>query len=181
MPPTGVARRQQLFEVWIRPVPNNQAVFALRAALREVDALIEKGLSQEEFEAHRAFLGKYSLQFATNTSDRLGYRIDDRFYGIDGEGHLARFAEMMESMTRDEVNTAIRKHLQSDDLVIAMVVDDAAAITEQLTSGDPTPMHYGELAKSAEVLAEDKEIEAYGLKIDAAKVTVVPVDSMFEK
>ncbi len=43
MPPTGVGRRQQLFEVWIRPVPHERAVFALRAALREVDALVATG------------------------------------------------------------------------------------------------------------------------------------------
>jgi hypothetical protein len=39
MPPTGVGRRAQMFEVWIRPVPRAQALFALRAALREVDTL----------------------------------------------------------------------------------------------------------------------------------------------
>ena len=39
-PPTGVGRRQQLFEVWIRPVPEHQALFALRAALREVELLV---------------------------------------------------------------------------------------------------------------------------------------------
>ena len=36
MPPPNVARRQQLFEVWIRTLPNPQAHFALRAAMREL-------------------------------------------------------------------------------------------------------------------------------------------------
>ncbi|TDI14234.1 MAG: insulinase family protein, partial [Acidobacteria bacterium] len=70
MPPTGVGRRQQLFEVWIRPVPDQQAVFALRAALREVQALAENGLTKEQFETQRAFLKKYVYQFATTTSQR---------------------------------------------------------------------------------------------------------------
>ena len=37
VPPPNVPRRRQLFEVWIRPVPNDQAEFALRAAMREVE------------------------------------------------------------------------------------------------------------------------------------------------
>jgi zinc protease len=67
MPPVNVARRQQLFEVWIRTLPNDKAVFALRAALRELTALVDHGLTQEQFELSRTFL-KYSLHFAETTS-----------------------------------------------------------------------------------------------------------------
>ena len=35
LPGQNVARRQQIFEIWIRPVPNEATHFALRAALRE--------------------------------------------------------------------------------------------------------------------------------------------------
>ena len=34
--PPNVARHQQIFQVWIRPVPNETRVFAFRAALREL-------------------------------------------------------------------------------------------------------------------------------------------------
>ena len=94
MPPTNVARREQLFEVWIRTLPNEHAHFALRAAVRELDHLVEHGLTAEQFELTRKFLRKYVLHFADNTSDRLGYALDDAFYGIE-EGHLKRFAAMM--------------------------------------------------------------------------------------
>jgi hypothetical protein len=42
-PPTNVARRQQCFEIWIRTLPNDQAAFALRAALRELQDLAAHG------------------------------------------------------------------------------------------------------------------------------------------
>jgi zinc protease len=180
MPPTGVGRRQQLFEVWIRPVPREQAVFALRAALREVDALVRDGLTAEQVERHKEFLGKYVLQFATTTGERLGYAVDDRYYGIDGEGHLARFRETVASLTADEVNAAIRKYLQTENLVIAMVTEDAAGLAETLVSGEATPIDYGELTKPQAVLDEDVEIAAYPLGIRAEEVEVVPVDEMFE-
>ena len=41
MPPANVPRRTQLFEVWIRTLPNAQAPFALRAALRELQLLVD--------------------------------------------------------------------------------------------------------------------------------------------
>jgi zinc protease len=178
MPPTGVGRRQQIFEVWIRPVPESQAVFALRAALRELDGLARDGLTQEQFEAQKEFLKKYVYQFATTTAERLGYAVDDRFYGID-DGHLERFRETIDSLTREEVNAAVRKYLQSENLVIAMVTADAQAMKEALVSDAPSPMDYGDLEKPEAVLAEDGEIERYPLQVSADHVTIIPVDEMF--
>jgi len=178
MPPTGVGRRQQLFEVWIRPVPDDQAVFALRAALREVERLIENGLTQEQFEGHRRFLKKYVAQFAKTTSARLGYALDDRFYGIE-DGHLKRFRQMMDVLTLDDVNAAIRKYLRTDDLVIAMVTADAEAMKTALVSGERSPIDYGEIEKPAEILEQDKAIEIHPLRIEEDNVTIVPVDEMF--
>jgi zinc protease len=178
MPPTGVARRRQMFEVWIRPVPDDRAVFALRAALREVERLAEQGLTQAQFETQRAFLKKYVAQFAKTTAERLGYAVDDRFYGIE-EGHLLRFRRMLDELTLDEVNAAVRKHVQPDDLVIAMVTADAAGMKRALSSGAPSRIDYGELKMPAEVLAEDEHIEKHPLRVEERNVRVVPVDRMF--
>ncbi|MCZ6746480.1 MAG: pitrilysin family protein [Acidobacteria bacterium] len=180
MPPTGVGRRQQMFEIWIRPVPEPRAVFALRAAVRALDKLIANGLTQEEFEMQQKFLSKYVAQFATSTSQRLGYAVDDRFYGIE-DGHLKRFRKAMASLTRDEVNAAIRKYLQSENMVIAMVTADAVAMKDTLVSGKKTPLDYGDLTKPAAVMEEDEEIAGYPLNIKASDVKIVPVDEMFAK
>src|SRR5690606_15385594 len=73
MPPVNVPRRRQLFEVWIRTLPNEQAHFALRAAVRELERLVDEGLSAAEFELTRSFLSKYTLHLADTTARRLGY------------------------------------------------------------------------------------------------------------
>lgn len=180
MPPVNVARRQQLFEVWIRTLPNDKAVFALRAALRELTALVDDGLTQEEFELTRTFLKKYSLHFAETTAARLGYAVDDRFYGIDGEGHLVRFRQMMDELTLDDVNRAIKRHLQYRNLKIAIVTGEAEKLREVLVSGAPTPITY-DAPKPPAVLAEDREIAAFPLGVAAERVTIVPVDSAFQR
>jgi zinc protease len=180
MPPVNVTRRRQLFEVWLRTLPNDKAVFALRAALREIEALVRNGLTRAQFELSRKFLKKYSLHFAETTSERLGYAIDDRFYGIDGDGHLARFRKLMDELTLADVNAAIERHLQTDDLKIAIVTGEAEALREALVSGATTPITY-EAAKPEAVLAEDRDIAAYPLNIAAERVTIVPVEAAFER
>ena len=106
VPPVNVCRRQQIFEMWIRPVPNAARHFALRAALREFQQLVDHGMTQEQFDETRQFLRKFVLHLAPTTMDRLGYAIDDRFYGIDGS-HLEKFRRAMDDLTLAEVNAAI--------------------------------------------------------------------------
>jgi zinc protease len=180
MPPVNVPRRAQLFEIWIRTLPNDKAVFALRAALRELQSLVDHGLTQQQFDLTRGFLKKYSLHFAETTSARLGYTVDDRFYGIDAEGHLARFRKMMDELTLDDVNGAIKRHLQTANLKIAIVTGDAPGLSAALTGGAPTPISY-DTPKPAEITTEDREIAAFPLDITVDRVTIVPVAEAFER
>jgi len=180
VPPSHVGRRSQIFEVWIRTLPNAQAHFALRAAVRELKMLVEGGMSPEEFELTRSFLKKYALHFADTTSGRLGYAVDDRFYGIDGSGHLTRFREMMDSITLEEVNAALQRHLRWDRLKIAMVTGDAAGLIDAIVEEKASPMSY-ESEKTADILAEDKEIESFPLNIAADAVRIIPVGEIFKE
>jgi zinc protease len=180
MPPTNVPRRRQLFEVWIRTLPNENAHFALRAALRELEDLVSGGMTEEEFQLSRAFLAKYALHFAETTAERLGYALDDRFYGIEGDGHLARFRAAMASLTRDEVNAAVRRHLRPENLKIAIATGDAQGLKQALVSEAPSPMTYGD-EKPPALLAEDEEIEVYPVRINPAKVTVVPIEEFLQR
>jgi len=178
MPPTNVARHHQLFEVWIRTLPNEQAPFALRAALRELDRLIDNGLTAAQFELTRSFLTKYSTHYAPTTEARLGYALDDAFYGIAGEGHLAEFSRAMQALTLEQVNAAMRRHWQTHDLQIAIVTGDAANLAERIAADTPTPIEYPN-PMPASVLAEDAEIAAYPLGISADAIEIRPVGRTF--
>jgi len=180
MPPVNVPRRTQLFEVWIRTLPNEQAPFALRAALRELQLLVDNGMTAEQFELTRTFLKKYSLHFAETTSARLGYAVDDKFYGIDGDGHLARFRRLMDELTLEEVNAAIKRHLTYRDLTFAIVTGDAASLRSRLASDAPTPITYA-TPKPDEIMAEDAEIAAWPLSLAAERIEIVPVAEAFER
>ena len=179
MPPVNVARQQQFFEVWIRTLPNHQAHFALRAAVRELALLVDEGLAAEEFELTRSFLKKYLLHFAKTSDERLGYAVDDRFYDIEGDGHLARFQQLLDEITLDEVNAAVRRHLRAENLKISIVTGDAEALADALSSDAPSPLDY-ESPKPEEVTNEDVDIATFSLGISPENVVIIPVDDMFQ-
>jgi zinc protease len=177
MPPQNVARRQQIFEIWIRPVPNEARHFSLRAALREFKKLVENGMSESEFELTRGFLRKYVLHFAPTTMARLGYALDDHFYGINGS-HLELYRKMMDEVTREEVNAAIRKHWQFGNMHIAVVTKDAESFKEALIRDAPSPITYA-TPKAADVYDEDKHISVFPVKVKPEKIRIVPVAELF--
>jgi zinc protease len=178
MPPVNVPRRRQLFEVWIRTLPNEQAAFAIRTAIREIDKLVAHGMTADQFELTRKFLIRYSTHYAPTTETRLGYAVDDRFYGIGKPGHLDRLQKTLADLSLEEVNAAIRKFWRTDSLVIAIVTGDAAGMAAALTGKEPTPIAYAS-EMPADVLSEDELIAAYPLKIDSTRIERLPVDSVF--
>ncbi len=179
LPPQNVCRRQQIFEIWIRPVPNETGHFALRAALRELDKLVKNGMTQDQFDLTRNFLKKYVLHYAETTMERLAYRLDDRFYNIRGS-HLDLFRKMMDKCTLADVNAAIRKYLASENMAIAIVTTDAERFSHELVADAPSPITY-QTPKPPSVLSEDKEIGSFKLGILPENITVMPVTDMFEK
>jgi zinc protease len=178
MPAPNHARRQQLFEVWLRPVQHEHRHFALRAALRELQMVVDSGMSEEDFELTKKFLDKYALHFATTNMDRLGYAIDGAFYGVRGD-YIEIYRREIADLTLEDVNEAIRKHVQYSDIRIAMVTSGAEEFADQLAADVPSPVTYA-TPKPDEVLEEDKIIEAYPLGILRENIRIVPVDKMFE-
>ena len=179
MPPQNVARRKQIFEIWIRPVPNETRHFALRAALREFKMLVENGMTQENFELTRNFLKKYVLHYAPTTMERLGYALDDRFYNIDGS-HLERFRKMMDEITLADVNAAIKKNWQYGNMKIVIITNEAETMRDALVSNTPSPIRYTS-PKPENILTEDKEIISFPLDIKAESVKIIPVADLFMK
>ena len=179
VPPQNVPRRQQIFEIWIRPVPNEARHFALRAALREFKQLTERGLTPADFELKRNYLKKYVLQYATTTNERLGYALDDAFYGLK-ESHLVTFRRMMDELTLEDVNAAIRKHWQFGNMQIAVVTQDAAAFADALATDALSPITYSS-PKPDSILEEDKAIATFPLKIKRENIRIVPVTDLFVK
>ncbi|MGV3772999.1 MAG: insulinase family protein, partial [Verrucomicrobiales bacterium] len=146
-------------------------------ALFELDKLVEKGLTQENFEGTREFLSKY-IHVLTGTEDaRLGYALDSKYYGIPE--YVDYVKAELEKLTLEDVNAAIKKHLKPSKLRIVMVTKDPAGLRDQIIAGKPSPITYNS-PKSEAVLEEDKLIEKFEIPVKPADVVALPVDQVFQ-
>ncbi|HSK11181.1 MAG TPA: pitrilysin family protein [Vicinamibacterales bacterium] len=187
VPPTNVSRRSQIFEVWIRPIAmtdpgtlHDRSLFAFRAALRELSQLVEGGLTADQFETQRRYLANYHVNFASTLSRRLAYRLDDLFYGLKTPGFVGGIRPGLAALTRDQVNAAIRRHLQAKNMTVVFITQDAEGMKQKILSGAPTPIRYaGEQPK--EVLEEDRIIASWPIPVKPDQVTVMGINAVFEK
>jgi zinc protease len=177
-PDPNLARQQEIFQIWIRPVPPEQGVFALRAALYEYDKLVSDGLTEEAFQSTREFLVKYVDVLVETQSAALGYALDSQYYGIPE--YAPYLKTELGKLTVEKVNEAIKHHLKSNKMRVVLVTRDVEALKEGITNGKPSPITYNS-PKSEAIMAEDKIIQAYPIPTKPEWVSMVPVERCSNK
>ncbi len=177
-PDPNIARQQQIFEVWIRPVVPENGHMALRIALHEVERLVRDGLTEEEFEASRDYLMKNVYVKTATANQQIGYALDSQWYGI-GE-YTAYMRGALAKLTVDDVNRAIRTHIRPRDMKIVMITKDADGLKQKLV-GDAASIIKYESEKPQALLDEDQVIGSMKLGIPADAVHVIPVEDVFRK
>ena len=177
-PPPNFSRHEQIFQVWIRPVPHPLRHFALRQAVREVNLLSEKGLAASDVDTIRNFLLNYMVSLAQSNSELLGYALDDYFYQLP-KSYFDRTKAKLETQKIEDVNAAIKRNISTKNMVIAVVTEDAEGFKKALVENSPSPIQY-DSSKTEDILEEDKLIMNYPLPIQAENITIISADKIFE-
>ncbi len=176
-PRPNISRRQQYFSAWVRPVQPDNAHFAIRMVVRELRQFVREGISPEDFERIRTFVDRYYALYLQTESRRLGFALDDRYYDTP-EPWLEGLRAAWRRLTPQQVNAAVRRHLDLSKLQIAIVTADAEAFADRLASEVESPFrHRG--TPSPEVSEEDREIARYRMEIPRDRMTIVPVAEVF--
>jgi zinc protease len=178
-PVPNIPRRQQYFSFWLRPIPHSNALFGLRSGLYYLDKLVSEGIPEEGFQQTRSFLLTYSKLWAQNLDQRLGYLQDSKFYGISD--YLGEVQKRLPTLTKAQVDAALRKHLQSKNLVVALITQDGAASLEALRTGKPTPIHYESAGTPPEILEEDRVIQKFPVAVNQQRSRVITPGDLFER
>ena len=88
-----------------------QRLFAVRGALYELArSLKEDPFTPVEVEQTKGFLDGYILLYDQTDARRLGYAIDDAFYGMNA--FLGAWRASLRDVTADQVNAAWRKWMR---------------------------------------------------------------------
>jgi zinc protease len=177
-PDPNIARRAQLFEVWIRPVVPENAGMALRIALHELRKLVAGGLTQADFEATRDYLRKNVFVMTATQNQQLGYALDSEWYGIPE--FTAYMRGKLAALTLDDVNAAVRKHLSGEKLQVVIITRDAKGLAAALVADTPSTIRY-DAPKPQEILDEDERIGALPLGLRPEAVTITPVAEVFAR
>ena len=176
-PDPNIARHQQIFQIWIRPVEAPNAVFSLRLAMFELDKLVKSGIPAADFEKTRSFLSKYVNILTKTKSAELGYAIDSKYYGMQDYNEYLKSA--LAKLTVADVNRAVKQYLRSDNVQIIGVAKDTAAIKTAMTSSAATPIHYN-ATKPQELMDEDKTVEVWPLALKPEDIKITQVNTIFE-
>lgn len=176
-PDNNLGRFSQIFQIWLRPVPPEQAHFAIRAAKYELDKLVRDGMSEADFEATKNFLLKYANVLTQSQDRQIGYALDSQFYGTKDFNTFIR--EGIERLTLDDVNRALREHLGSEGMALVVVTPNAEDLADRLANDTPSPMTYN-APKPDEIYVEDEVIQQYPLGIGREDIRIIPVAEVFE-
>lgn len=177
-PDANLARSEQIFQVWLRPLTgNNDAHFATRVAMYELDKLIKNGMSEEDFNATKNFLYNYVPQLVASQDRLLGYSLDSEFYQTDEFVKYVR--KGLNSLTVADVNRVISENLQTDNIHYVFVTGDGEDMKNRLVNDTISPMKYNS-DKPDDLLTEDKVLQQLKLNLKPANVNVVKVDTLFE-
>jgi predicted Zn-dependent peptidase len=123
----------------------------------------------------------------------------DHFYGMEEGGFLEEYLDKIEAVTPEQVNTAIRRHLQAENMKYLVVTaeDRARELAGQIAAGGripgksleeyqiPTVEHGGERVHAIsgdwlEIIQRDAVWAAYPLGLEEERIEVVPVGRVFE-
>jgi len=189
LPQPGVPRSANYFSMWIRPVQIAEglktqytelsdinvghAAFALRLAVRELDMLVKNGMTKKDFDATRQFLRSYNKLYIQTPSSQLGFLLDSKFYGR--KDYIKEMDALLAKLTVADVNRALKKYLQTQNMFVTIVTDDseAAALKQVLENNTPVEMSYSNLVKEGlpqKVKDEDAEIANYKLNVKSVNI-----------
>ncbi|MCP4603610.1 MAG: insulinase family protein [Proteobacteria bacterium] len=178
IPKTNISRQKQYFSIWIRPAKDVDKHFVLRLAVHELEKLVVKGISNEDFESTRTFMKRYYRTFIQTEARKLGFALDDHFYGQDTP-YFEKLVSDLDSLTAESVNAAIQKYLEKDNLYIAAVTKNAEQFAEAIAADTSSPVTYVS-EKPDDLVAEDKIVQELKLGIPRDAISIIGVDEIFK-
>jgi zinc protease len=197
-PPFNTPRRYQYFSIWVRPVAHQYAHHLLKTITYELQQFISSGLNAEQVELSKNKAKVLYLNLAETVGRILAARLDDQFYRQE-PGYLDAYLQKIDAVTPEQVNNAIRKHLQVDNIKYLVVTDDSEAtrLADSIGAGKPAPgknpREYQLETTEKEgkklflvsedwldILRKDAAWESYPLNIARDHIRIVPVEKLFE-
>ena len=140
--------------------------------------MVEEGIPEERFKLTQQYLVNYTRLYAQTLGERLGWKMDSRYYGYDD--FLAEAQKRIPQITHDQVNAAIKKYLNFENRYIAVITQDAQDFKDALIANTPSSISYANPNMPEEILHEDLIYQEFPLDVRPDKVRIAPADTFFQ-
>lgn len=179
MPEQGIVRRQPYWHLWVRPVAQENAAFALKLARAELADTVANGPDPERFEAVKAWLTGTVPLMARDPGRRLAFALEAMASGTPDL--LETLPAKLEALTHAEVTAALQRHIDPEAAVVVAVGGGLADVVDALQGDDPTVITYADgLTPGADQQARDAEVAAQPFPIGADRTVVRDVEGLFD-
>jgi len=84
-------------------------------------------------------------------------------------------------LTVDDVNRAIKKYLNFNNVYLAIITQDTSALKDALVANTPSPISYANPRMPKEILEEDLVYQTFQPDVRAEKVKVIPAAEFFQQ
>jgi zinc protease len=157
MPWPRVPRRWQYFSIWIRNLADENAVFATRYSIYQLRELIAEGLSEEELALNRDFVVNNSKLWAFDPLQKLGFMLDDRFYGTGP--YLEEIERRTSQVTPEMLRQALQRQMAGRPLRIVMVTSDPETMKKRLLGEVDAHPKYRTRIPAAEQAVDERVLQ----------------------
>jgi zinc protease len=166
----------QYFSCWTYPKRIN-AKFTLKLVLKLLTDLVNNGIPEEGLKQAKDF-EKNHFPFEIETPDRtLGMKLDEEFYA--SKDFLKNFEKDVESVTKQDVDLALKKLVSPENIVISAIVSNGEEFKSEVLS-NKTEMEYPSGAEGSSLQKEDSEVMGFDLKLKPEDFTIIKVAELFK-
>jgi len=125
----GRGRAREAWTMWTFPAATDAAA-CIKLQLQLLSQWIERGVTESEVTFAKQYLLRSTAFEIDTASKRLSRTLEEILLGL-GSQFFQRHIRSIEAITKDDVNTAIRKRISPNNLLVA-VVATASSISKQL-------------------------------------------------
>ncbi len=131
-------RSQQYFSIWVRPVQHEYAYPLMKAITYELEGLVVAGLTDQQVARAKNKAKVLYVNLGETVSRLLAAKMDDAFYEVT-PGFLEGYLENIDRVTTAQVNAAVRRHLQTQDLKYVVITNSAnvESLVAQIRGNEP--------------------------------------------
>ena len=177
----NVPRRRQALTIWVSTGRRRARALRDPAGDPRASPPRPRWISPEAFEETRAFLLNYSKLWIQTPSRRLGFAMDGAFYG--GKSLVDELADRLPRMTVDDVNGAVRRHLQPESLSVAVIADPAGRKRSSTRSATERALadRLRQRRRSRMSSRRTARSRSEPLPVERHRCRIVPAAEMFER